>query len=714
MASASCCDVSTERRSASAIVACLAGNPNVGKSTLFNRLTGSAVETANYPGMTVGLNVARACWAGQEVQLVDLPGTYALDPVSEDQWVARHGLIDWQPDVVVAVVDATNLPRNLYLVLQLVDLGLRVVVALNLFDEARRQSLRIDPRALSRALGLPVIATVARRGEGLDELTATAAAVAISRDGLGRGRAVRYSAAIEAEVAKLVAGFADSAETLPAGLPPRAAALALLEGDQELAADFGETAASAATGAATPPRYDQSRGRSAGRPARHPHRGRRDRRRDHRRATAAPATATTDMVPDAAARAPLAVPIAAARHAAAAALAEACTEGRAAGDESAADRWWRATTSPLTGVPILLGVLAAVFAFLFFVGGWLSGLLTSLWTATASPVLGAAVHGVFGYGALAGTLLWGLDGGILAALAVGIPYILTFYFVLALLEDSGYMNAAAFLADRVMHLFGLHGRAVIPLMAAAGCNVPAIMGTRVLATKRERTIACALVVLVPCSARTAVILGSVSLFVGWQWALLVFGVLGAVGLVAGLLLNLILPGEPEGLVMEMFPFRRPSLRLVATKTWKRFWMFLYAAAPIMLIGSFALGALYETGLIWHLEWPLNPVVVGWLGLPAVAGLTLLLAVLRKELALQMLVVFAAARYGAGAHDLRSFMTPHQIIVYALVAAIFVPCVATVAMLGRELGWRRAGAISAGTIVAALLVGGAMAHVLPLL
>jgi ferrous iron transport protein B len=706
VASASCCDVSTKRRSTSAIVACLAGNPNVGKSTLFNRLTGSAVETANYPGMTVGLNVAHARWAGQEVQLVDLPGTYALDPVSEDQWVARHGLVDWQPDVVVAVVDATNLPRNLYLVLQLVDLGLRVVVALNLFDEARRQSLRIDPRALSRALGLPVIATVARRGEGLDELTATAAAVAISKDGLGRGRAVRYSAAIEARVAQLVADFEDSGETLPEGLPPRAAALALLEGDQELVAAFGETDEATATGPAAPPRHSRRHGRRTGGPH--------DRPRGRRRTAAATAAATTDLAPGAVVRSPLAVPIAAARHGAAAALAEACTEGHAVGNESAADRWWRATTSPLTGVPILIVVLAAVFAFLFFVGGWLSGLLTSLWTATASPVLGAAVHAVFGYGALAGTLLWGLDGGILAALAVGIPYILTFYFVLALLEDSGYMNAAAFLADRVMHLFGLHGRAVIPLMAAAGCNVPAIMGTRVLATKRERTIACALVVLVPCSARTAVILGSVSLFVGWQWALLVFGVLAAVGLAAGLLLNFILPGEPEGLVMEMFPFRRPSLRLVATKTWKRFWMFLYAAAPIMLIGSFALGALYETGLIWHLSRPLEPLVVGWLGLPAVAGLTLLLSVLRKELALQMLVVFAVARFGVAAHDLRTFMTADQIIVYALVAAIFVPCVATIAMLGRELGWRRAAAISAGTVVAALLVGGAMAHVLPLL
>ena len=660
MATACCTPLSTERRSANALVVALAGNPNVGKSTLFNRLTGSAVETANYPGMTVGLNVAAATWAGQEVQLIDLPGTYALDPVSEDQWVARHGLLDWQPDVVIAVVDATNLARNLYLVLQIVDLGPRVVIALNLIDEAHRQSLRIDPRALSQALGLPVIPTVARRGEGLDELVATAAAVATGSDGLGRGRAVRYSERIEAQVADLEAQLADSPRAVPEGLPPRAAALALLEGDDELTAAFEPGSAIVAS----------------------------------------------------AERATLAVSIAAARHAAAAAVAEACTEGQAAAP--AADRYWAATTSPITGVPILLAVLASVFAFLFFVGGWLSRLLTSLWGATASPVLASAVHSLFGYGALAGTLLWGLDGGILAALAVGIPYILTFYFVLALLEDSGYMNAAAFLADRVMHLFGLHGRAVIPLMAAAGCNVPAIMGTRVLSTKRERTIACTLVVLVPCSARTAVILGSVSLFVGWQWALFVFGVLGLVGLVAGVLLNRILPGEPEGLVMEMFPFRRPSLRLVAVKTWKRFGTFLWAAAPIMLIGSFALGALYETGLIWHLEWPLHPVVVGWLGLPAVAGLTLLLGVLRKELALQMLVVFAVARYGSRAYNLRTFMTPHQIVVYALVASILVPCVATIAMLGHELGWRRAATISAGTVATALVIGGAISHLLPLM
>ena len=232
MATACPTSLSTERRDASALVVCLAGNPNVGKSTLFNRLTGSAVETANYPGMTVGLNVASASWGGQEVQLVDLPGTYALDPVSDDQWVARHGLLDWRPDVVVAVVDATNLARNLYLVLQIVDLGRRVVVALNLVDEARRQSLRVDPHALSAGPGSArdPHGRPARRG------TRRARRRGHRRGDRRRRPGPRAGGALlgprRAEVAGLEATFADRAGALPEGLPPRAAALALLAGDR--------------------------------------------------------------------------------------------------------------------------------------------------------------------------------------------------------------------------------------------------------------------------------------------------------------------------------------------------------------------------------------------------------------------------------------------------------------------------------------------------
>ena len=276
--------------------------------------------------------------------------------------------------------------------------------------------------------------------------------------------------------------------------------------------------------------------------------------------------------------------------------------------------------------------------------------------------------------------------GINAALAVGIPYILTFYFLLAFLEDSGYLNAVAFLTDRLMHKMGLHGRAAIPLVAGAGCNVPAIMGTRVLGTMRERIIASTLVVLTPCSARTAVILGAVSLTAGWRWALVIYAVTAVMAILTGVGMHHFMPGRGTGLVMEMFPFRRPGLGPVIQKTWNRFREFVVVATPIILGGSIVLGGLYETGLLWWFAIPLRPIMEGWLGLPAVAGLTLIVAVLRKELALQLLVTLAIAQYGLQAKNLLTFMRPDQIVVYALVNTLYVPCVATISILARELGW----------------------------
>jgi ferrous iron transport protein B len=243
-------------------------------------------------------------------------------------------------------------------------------------------------------------------------------------------------------------------------------------------------------------------------------------------------------------------------------------------------------------------------------------------------------------------------------------------------------------------------------VAAAGCNVPAIMGTRILGNMRERIIASTLVALTPCSARTAVILGAVSLTAGWQAALGVYAVTFAVMLLTGIGLHRLLPGEGTGLVMEMFPFRRPGLRSMLKKTWVRFHHFAVVATPIIVGGSIVLGGLYETGLLWPLAAPLRPIMEGWLGIPAVAGLTLIVAVLRKELALQLLVTLAMIQYGPQASNLLAFMRPDQIVVYALVNTIYVPCIATVAILGRELGWRRALLISGFTIALALLVGGA--------
>ncbi|HSB69435.1 MAG TPA: ferrous iron transport protein B [Candidatus Methylomirabilis sp.] len=641
----------------------LAGNPNVGKSSIFNRLTGMGVATANYPGKTVEVQLAETRFGDRTIGIIDLPGTYALGGISEDQWVARRALLDGKPDAVILVLDATNLARNLYLGLQILDLGLPMVVALNVVDQANARGIRVDTGRLAEILGGPVVATVATRGAGLDLLMAHAVDKA-TRPMLLRTR-LRYSEDVEAAIGKLEAVLTPRRDR-PHGLSPRAAAILLLEGDPELGAWL--------TGTEDAGELIRLRDEIVGR------------LRDLRGEDAA-------------------LLLSRERHGLAGLIA-AEVERRETRSMLLSDRLWKLTTAPLTGLPLLALTLAGIFGFLFYVGDWLSSLFSALWAAYASPVIQWPIHALLGDGALARTLLWGFDAGINAALAVGIPYVLTFYILLALLEDSGYLNAVAFLTDQIMHKMGLHGRAMIPLVAGAGCNVPAIMGTRVLGSMRERVIASTLVVLTPCSARTAVILGAVSLTAGWQFALLIYAVTAGVGLLTGIGMHRFLPGRGTGLVMEMFPFRRPGALAILKKTWYRFRDFVVVATPIVLGGSLVLGGLHETGLLWALAAPLRPIMEGWLGIPAVAGLTLIVAVLRKELALQLLVTLAMAQYGPQASNLLTFMRPDQIVVYALVNTLYVPCAATIAILARELGWRRAALISTFTVILALLVGGA--------
>ncbi len=643
------------------VLVCLAGNPNVGKSSLFNALTGAAAETAHCAGVTTEACAVSVRWGERQVEVVDLPGAYSLEGgQGADQHVARSALLARRPDVVVAVADATNLARSLYLPLQLVDLGFRVVVAVNLADEARRRRRPVAADALARELGVPVVATVAPHGEGVAELEAAVLLAASSSSARGRPRGTPLPASADERVAALASALAGRGTVgglSVLGLTPRAAALSVFEGDAEIAdavdlEDIGGL------------------------------------------------TLADDG---------LALAIAQARHAETRRLAAAAQ----APATEAGDVLWRLSTAPRTGIPILIAVLAAMFICLFVVGDFLAGLLTGVWTATISPAVTSLTTSLFGDGTLGRIVLWGVDGGILATLAVGIPYILTFYFILALVEDSGYMNAAAFLSDRFMHRFGLHGRAVVPLIAAGGCNVPAIIATRSLASRRERVIASTLATLMPCSAATAVIIGAVAGVAGWQYALLTYAVIFAVMVLAGLGLNRLLPGTESAFVMEMFPFRRPVLRQVAGKTWRRFREFVWDAAPIIVLGSMALGALYETGAIWRFTEPLAPIVEGWLLLPAVAGLTLVFAVLRKELALQLLLVFAAVSAGGAVAGIGSFMTTSQIVTYAIVNAIYIPCLATIAVLTREIGWRNTALVCLGTILLALLVGGIVAHALPL-
>jgi len=641
----------------------VAGNPNVGKSSIFNRLTGMGVVTANYPGKTVEIQLAETRFDNRTIGVIDLPGTYALGGISDDQWVARQALLDGKPEAVILVLDATNLARNLYLGLQILDLGLPMVVALNVVDQAEARGIRADNERLSEILGSSVIPTVATRGSGLAALLTQV--IERATNPVPLPPRLRYSVDVEAAIAKLAAALA-ARNDRPHDLSPRAVAILLLEGDSEAGAWLA-----AMDSSSNLPRL-----------------------RDE----------VFNVLRDVRGEDPPLL-LARERHGLAGLIASE-VERRELRQPLLADRLWRLTTAPLTGLPILGLALAGIFGFLFYVGDRLSTAFNTFWATYASPAIQWPFHVLFGDGVFSRTLLWGFDAGINAALSVGIPYVLTFYVLLALLEDTGYLSAVAFLTDQIMHKMGLHGRAVIPLVAGAGCNVPAIMGTRVLSSMRERIIASTLVVLTPCSARTTVILGAVSLTAGWKAALGIYGVTFALAVLTGIGMHRLLPGRSTGLVMEMFPFRRPAALPILKKTWYRFHHFAVVATPIVLGGSIVLGGLYETGLLWKLAVPLRPIMEGWLGIPSVAGLTLIVAILRKELALQLLVTLAMVQYGPQATNLLSFMRPDQIVVYALVNTIYVPCAATIAVLGRELGWPRAILISAFTIVLALLVGGA--------
>jgi ferrous iron transport protein B len=627
----------------------LVGNPNVGKSTVFNELTGLRALTTNYPGTTVEVAVGTAALSGRTIRIIDLPGTYGLTSADGDHRMAWDTILKERPDAVLAVVDGTNLARNLYLVLQLIDLRFPVVVALNMSDEVERDGLRIDAAHLGTLLGVPVVTTVATRGAGLREVLHLAAAERTTPS-----RNHRYGH----EAERAIAAIAGEASVPDAFL--------ILEGvapGSGVSPDTNPVVRAAIT------RFEEASGcRSA-------------------------------------------IAVAADRHAAADRITKAVRVGPA---ELRGRMVWRVATNPASGIPILAGVLSIIFAGLFWGGTFLSGMTDRFWAGAFAPLIRTVVTAIAGSGMLGRTVLWAADAGINALLSIGIPYVLTFYILLAILEDTGYLNAAAVLLDRSLGRFGLTGRAAIPLVAGAGCNVPAIIGLRTLRTERERLIAGTLITLVPCSARTAVIFGAVAALAGPAWAIGLYVIVALVIGGAGWGLNRLLPGGRPMLLLEVFPFRVPTARTVLRKTWFRVREFVVHAAPIVLAGSLFLGALYETGLIRLAVRPLAPIVEGWLGLPAVAGLTLVFAVLRKELALQLLLALALVEYGRGATSLLAFMSPQQIFTYALVNTIYIPCVATIAILGKTLGWRRAGLISAGTITLAVLVGGVATRALGLL
>ena len=285
-----------------------------------------------------------------------------------------------------------------------------------------------------------------------------------------------------------------------------------------------------------------------------------------------------------------------------------------------------------------------------------------------------------------------------AGLGIAFPFVFTFYLLMSVVEDTGYMSRIAFLADRIMHRFGLHGQAIIPMVLGLGCNVPAIMAIRQIGTKRERHIAAFLITMVPCSARTVIIAGIVSVFIGIYAAISIYLIILALILLTGLVLSKVTPGTQLGMVLEVPPLRVPSLVMVLKKAWINIREFLYIAMPLLMVSSVFLGLLGFYGVLTVMENATAPVVHDILGLPPFASTALLFGILRKEMAFETLVVLA------GTANLPEVMTNIQLYIFALVSTLFVPCVSTIAVLYREQGLKTAALISLYTVFLGFTAG----------
>jgi ferrous iron transport protein B len=569
----------------------LVGNPNVGKSVLFSRLTGTHIIASNYPGTTVGFTKGYLKLGEERAELIDVPGSYSLEPGSKAEEVAVEMLKEG--DVVINVVDATNLERNLNLTLQLLERQTPVIVALNLWDDTRHRGISIDLVKLEQLLGVPVVPTAAITGQGIREL-------------IGR--------LPEAKLPKNAIAYADSKERW---------------------AKVGDIV-----------RQVQSL--------------------SHRHHT-----------------------------------------------------WYEnledATSHPVGGVVIALLVLFAIFWFVRFVGEGIIGYVAEpvfewLWTPLLMKLSLALGGGGFWHNILIGQLVGGqidyyqsfglLSTGLYIPLAAVLPYIIAFYLALGILEDVGYLPRLAVLMDTIMHRLGLHGYAIIPTILGFGCNVPGIMATRMLESRKQRFIAATLISIgVPCAALQAMIIGVVGnpeIGGGMEYVAMVYGSLFVSWVVIGLILNRTVRGFNPELLVEIPPYRLPPWHVIGQKLWLRVSGFIREALPVILGTVLVVNILYTLGVFSALGSIAAPVLTGLWGLPKDTIGALLVGFLRKDAAMGMLGTLA--------------LTAKQLVISSTVLAMFFPCVATFVMFARELGARDL-LKAIGIMLAAVLVMGSLQNLI---
>lgn len=624
----------------------LVGQPNSGKSTIYNEVAGYKSVASNFPGATISYTQGHVNIAGETFDIVDLPGIYSLTSLDPAATETQRFLLTRQVDMIINVLDASILSRSLELTLQLMDLEIPMVLCLNMTDEAERKGIRIDIKKLSDELGIPVVTTVASQGRGVDDLFKTAL------NALKKPKKAKHipgNRDVEEVLEGLIQKISDKAQNR-LQISRHLLATKLLEADSyfldmvdrgfpEIQSDLEEAA--------------QTLAYTHGKPAHEV--------------------------------------INAERHALCMSLFEKVATLHKPHVQFK-DRVDDILMHPFLGYLSLGLILFIFFSLVFAFGGKLEAPILDIFEKfkefASAPLPESSLASI-----LLKSMIDGLAGGV----AIVLPYLLPFLMGLSILEDIGYLPRVAFLMDAFMHRIGLHGTAVIPAVLGYGCNVPAVLATQVLASPRDRFIAAMVSTMVPCAARMTIIFGLVGAIFGGSAAFAVYGLNLFVIAVSGAILSRLLPEDTPGMLLSIPVYQFPRPASVLKKTWFRIKEFVVIALPFLVAGSLilTLAEVYSlNGWINHL---LRPVT--WLlGLPSEVGLTLIFGVFRKELSMVML--FQAL----GTRDVAAVLSSGQIWVFTVFVVFYVPCVATIAALGKQIGSRATLKVVGFTFFLALLLG----------
>jgi ferrous iron transport protein B len=629
----------SERR---VIKVALAGQPNVGKSTVFNLLTGLSQHVGNWPGKTVERKEGVYSHNGTEVHIVDLPGTYSLTANSSEEVIARDYIIKEQPDVVVAVVNASCMERNLYLVAELLPLPSPVIVAVNMMDVAHQHGVNVEPEVLEAALGVPVVPMVATKNEGIRELVE--AIDNLVQDGaLYRPKRPEIKddhRAVLGEIKDLVSPY------VPVPYPEDWISLKLLEGDDEI--------------------LKMMEGRVPEDVWRRVHAI----LRDHEDAVVAVASGRYEWIGR---------------------MTRAALVRPGIGQVTITERLDRWATHPLWGLLVLAGILGLIFWLTYSVGAPIQGLLETYVVGGSAQLAGGLLSGAPAW--LGSLVVDGVIGGV-GTVITFIPILVIFFAFMGLLEDVGYMARAGYVMDRFMHLMGLHGKSFMPLFLGFGCNVPAVMGARVIESRRGRLLTIMLAPLVPCTARMMVLAFFTPLFFGSAAPLVAWSLVGlslVVLAVSGVVMNKVaFGGELSAFIMELPLYHVPNWRTIGILIWQRSLSFLKRAGTLILVVSVVLWALsalptgeIETSFLASIGRLMAP-VGALMGLSWEMMVALLTSFIAKENAIASLAVIYGAGEEAGlAQILPRVLTPAAALSYLVVQMLFIPCVATVATVYTE-------------------------------